>query len=251
MRIAVVTPYHREPIETLQRCLASVRAQTYPCTHYLVADGHPDPAVAAGETPVRHMTLPVSHGDYGGVARTVGSLRAAADGHDAIAWLDADNWFKPDHIESLRLLHEATGKPLCAAWRTFHRPDGSEMQVDANQEISGEHVDTNCWLVTRPAFALLTAWLMPLGLSVIGDRIVVEKARRLGLTSALTRQRTVCYTTLYQDHYLRLNETPPPDAKTGIYKAGLDYLANPKNRADIITALGFMPHGRGERLDGN
>ncbi len=249
MKVAVVTPYFREPTETLRRCIDSVRAQTHPCVHYLVADGHRNSTYDDRGPALRHLALPVAHGDYGGVARTVGSLRAAADGCDAIAWLDADNWFKPDHIESLRKRQAATGKPLCAAWRTFHRPDGSEMLLDANQEISGEHVDTNCWLVTRPAFALLTAWLMPPGLSVIGDRIVFEAARRMGFTGAMTRRRTVCYSTLYRDHYLKLDETPPPGAKAGILKAGLDYLAKPKNRAGIIAAVGFMPHGLGVRFD--
>lgn len=249
MKIAVVTPYFREPTETLQRCIDSVRAQTYPCTHYLVADGHRNPVVGRDLPTQRHITLPIAHGDYGGVARTIGSLRAATDGFDAIAWLDADNWYRPEHIESMCRRLEAAGKPLCAAWRTLHRPDGSEMPLDPDQELRGEHVDTNCWLVARPAFALLTAWLMPTELSVIGDRVVFEAARRMGLTGVQTRRRTVCYTTLYQDHYQRLGETPPPDAKSGIYKAGLDYLANPKNRAGIVAAIGFMPHGRGERYD--
>ena len=249
MKIAVVTPYFREPPEILQRCMESVRAQTHPCTHYLVADGHRSPVVDAGGPDLRHIVLPVAHGDYGGVARTIGSLRAAADGYDAIAWLDADNWFRPDHLETMRNCHEKNGKPLCAAWRTLHRPDGSEMPLDVDQELRGQHVDTNCWLVVRPAYALLTGWLMPQGLSVIGDRIVFEMARRMGLTGAMTRRRTVCYSTLYRDHYQRIGETPPPDAKSGIYKAGLDYLANRRNHAAIVATLGFLPHGRGEEFD--
>jgi len=43
MRVAVVTPYYKEPEAWLARCLTSVREQTYPVTHLVVADGHPQP----------------------------------------------------------------------------------------------------------------------------------------------------------------------------------------------------------------
>jgi glycosyltransferase involved in cell wall biosynthesis len=250
MKIAVVTPYCREDPQTLRRCIDSVRAQTLPCIHYLVADGNPNPLILASTATLRHLVLPVAHGDFGGVARVLGSLAAARDGCDAVAWLDADNWYRPDHLESLRQCHEATGKPLCASWRSMHRPDGSLMPIDPEQEIRGDHVDTNCWLVTRPAFDLLTVWLMPPGLSVIGDRIFFEAARRRGYGWATTRRRTVCYSSLYLDHYQRLKETPPPGAKSGVLQAGLDYLVKPSNRAAIVAALGFMPHGRGPQHDG-
>ena len=79
MKIAVVTPYFREPPEILQRCMESVRAQTHPCTHYMVADGHRNPVVDGSGSGLRPIALPDAHGDYGGVARTIGSLRAAAE----------------------------------------------------------------------------------------------------------------------------------------------------------------------------
>ena len=39
MKVAVVTPYYKVPPDWLGRCLESVRDQTYPSTHILVADG--------------------------------------------------------------------------------------------------------------------------------------------------------------------------------------------------------------------
>ena len=42
MRVAVVTPYWKEPIDVLERCWRSVRTQTHcDIVHYMVADGHP------------------------------------------------------------------------------------------------------------------------------------------------------------------------------------------------------------------
>jgi hypothetical protein len=42
MRVAVITPYFKEPLEQLRRCHESVANQTHGETvHFMVADGHP------------------------------------------------------------------------------------------------------------------------------------------------------------------------------------------------------------------
>jgi hypothetical protein len=114
MRVAVVTPYFREPLDWLRQCHASVRAQTHACTHVMVADGHPQSEVA-GWPGLRHIALPTSHGDYGDTPRAIGSIEAIGAGFDAIAYLDADNAYAPDHIESLVELQRRTG----AAFRSW------------------------------------------------------------------------------------------------------------------------------------
>jgi hypothetical protein len=243
MKIAVVTPYCQESPDILRRCIDSVKAQTESCIHYLVADGHPDYAVVTPDPARRHIVLPVAHRDYGGVARATGALAAAAEGCDAVAWLDADNWYRPFHLKTLRRCHEKTGAVLCASWRSFHRPDGSLMPVNSLDEQKGEIVDTNCWLVLRTAFELLPVWLMPAGLSPIGDRIFFEAAKHRRFNGAMTRRRSVCYTSLYRNQYERLGETPPPGAKSGVLQAGRTYLDDPANHAGIVAALGFLPKG--------
>ena len=40
-RVAVITPYYKEPLAQLRQCHDSVLAQSEPCLHVLVADGHP------------------------------------------------------------------------------------------------------------------------------------------------------------------------------------------------------------------
>ena len=39
MKVAVITPYHGEPIGTLKRCMSSVENQSHKVTHILVSDG--------------------------------------------------------------------------------------------------------------------------------------------------------------------------------------------------------------------
>ena len=54
LRVAVITPYYREPLTMLRQCHDSVRTQTYPCTHFLIADGHPQEEIfhlVGGATP--------------------------------------------------------------------------------------------------------------------------------------------------------------------------------------------------------
>src|ERR1700688_808152 len=100
LKVAVVTPYHKETEAVLMRCRDSVSRQTYPCTHIMVADGHAMP-VFDRMPGVLHITLPVENADCGNTPRAIGGLLAEAYGFDAVAWLDADNWYDIDHIEKL------------------------------------------------------------------------------------------------------------------------------------------------------
>ena len=106
LRVAVITPYYRESLEMLQFCHDSVRTQTYPCTHFLVADGHARPEISGWA--VQHLILPQAHGDDGNTPRCLGSLSAMKQGFDVITYLDADNWYYPNHIDAS---WHCTGRP--------------------------------------------------------------------------------------------------------------------------------------------
>jgi len=240
MKIAVVTPYCREEPRVVARCIKTVKAQTVPCEHYLVADGRPLRGMDADPT-LRHLVLPFAHGDGGSVARAVGGLAAAAAGCDAVAYLDADNGYLPHHLESLRKLVAASGRPLAASWRMFHRSDGSRLNVVSTEEERADHVDTSCWLITRDAFDLLDAWFMPVPLGSVCDRVFYEIVRFRGHAVALSRQRTVSYTTRYRHHYERAMEEPPADARDGVLGAARDWLRQAGNRTATVAALGFCP----------
>ena len=246
MRIAVVTPYCREDPRIVARCIKTVKEQTVPCEHYLVGDGRALLGMEADPS-LRHLVLPFAHNDGGNVARTVGGLAAAAAGCDAVAYLDADNGYVPHHLESLRDLALSSGWPLVVSWRSFHRPDGKRLMVRSDEEMHLDHVDTSCWLITRAAFDLLDAWLMPSPLGPVCDRVFFETAWFRGHTIVSTRQRTVCYTTLYRNHYEALKEEPPDNAKSGAVDEAREWLIQPENRQATIEALGFCPTLGGPR----
>ena len=160
-------------------CYASVAGQTYPCRHFLVADGNSDAGIAG--RPVEHLILARPHSDNGNTPRAIGSLSAMNQGYDAIAYLDADNWYYPNHIEAMVNLHRSTRAAVCTASRSIHRLDGSFMYADT-QECDGRSlVDTSCLFITRTAFRLLPIWaMMPRELAPICDRILwgAVKSRR-------------------------------------------------------------------------
>lgn len=213
-RCIVVTPYHGEDRLTLQRCIHSVRSQSVGSEHLLVADGKPQDWIDAEG--VRHLRLDRSHADFGNTPRGVGALLAAAEGFDAIALLDADNWIDGNHLEVCLNAAAAAGRKcdFVIARRRFRRPDGSVLPVQ--DEPISEHVDTNCFVFLPGSYHLLSFWaLMPKQLSVAGDRFFWAGVRARGLVGAhVTEVVTVNYLTMWAGEYLKNGETPPEGAKT-------------------------------------
>lgn len=124
--VSIVTATHRRSDVLLGRCIPSVQAQTYsPVEHLVVIDG-PDPALvwqlerfgyrAAADHRRRLVELGRNWGMVGNAARAVGAFLAAGDW---ICYLDDDNEFDPDHVETM--VAQALAKQVglvCCAWRT-------------------------------------------------------------------------------------------------------------------------------------
>lgn len=211
-KVGVVTPHFAAEPDHFRECLLSVRRQTAPCLHYVVCDGSA-PAWPDAAADVRVVNLPGPHGDVGNAARAVGGILAAAEGCDAVAFLDADNWFEPDHVESLLAAGRTTGAAVCSSGRTLHALDGQPM--GPCPEVDGEaFVDTNCLFLLRPAFGLLGEWAaVPVAHSAIGDRFVWAAVRRSGVPRVHTGRRTAAYRTPYAVHYRHFGLPVPPGAK--------------------------------------
>ena len=213
-RVAVVTAYFREDLGTLQRCHASVAAQTYPCRHIMVADGYAQDAIDTW--PVLHVRLSQASADFGDTPRAKGGDAAIAAGCDAIVYLDADNTFRSHHVESLVARRQATGAPWCRTGRTLHLPDGTLLPVLQPEDCVG-HVDTNCMLISGDALAMRSAWTaFPRILSAIGDRVVVRMLRARGFEPAHTGALTVRYTVNEAAYYRAFGRVPPPTARAPI-----------------------------------
>jgi glycosyltransferase involved in cell wall biosynthesis len=213
LKVAVVTPYHREPTDWLMQCIASVAAQSYPCTHFLVADGFPRPELMPAAA--QHIVLPRAHADNGNTPRAIGSLSAIGQGFDAIAYLDADNWYEPGFVEAMVKLQAVTGAAFCSAGRSIHRADGSLLLVDTTESNARTLVDTSCMFLARRAFAVVPVWaLMPKQMSAACDTVFFRAVIARQLPRAHEPRTLVAFRTSYAAHYAAAGQPAPTDAKT-------------------------------------
>lgn len=211
-RVAVITPYRRVRDDWFRKCLESVRDQSVACTHIVVADGQSQEVV--NDYPgVQHIVLPVAHADFGDTPRAVGSMSAIGQGFDAICYLDADNWFRRDHVRSLLRLHKETGAVVLTSKRSFHTVDETVMGVDFMSD--GEKFsDTSCLMLMRPAFGVGAAWaLMHPDYHAIDDRIIWYEIQRRKLTRAHSELVSVGYRVTDRNIYEHLGWPAPPEAK--------------------------------------
>ena len=241
MKIAVITPYFKESTEVLLQCHQSVLAQQVQADHYMVSDGFPNPKVDKWK--VEHIKLSRPHSDNGNTPRGIGSLLAQNEGYDFVSYLDADNWFHPNHLSSLLALYEKTKSCVLSSFRTFHTLDGLDMKITETQEDQLEHIDTSCYLLHKDAFELLPLWTqMHKRLSPICDRIFFAaiKHRRLPIRS--TGQPTVAFRSQYASHYQHARLDIPENAKTSSeFSDTLNFLKSVSGVADCVKNIGFWP----------
>ncbi len=249
LKIAVVTPYYREADPLVLQCHRSVLAQTHPCTHLLVADGHPK-QIFETSARVLHVPLPKPNADYGNTPRFIGATLADSYGFDAITFLDADNWLEPEHLERMEAAHKRGKTPLVSCKRIFRHLDGSVLRCTERDEDNFTHVDANCWLVTRPAFSLLPIWRIPKPACALADRIFLEYARRERFDITETQERTVNYRTKYPGHYQAAGVPAPAGVYTeNTLNKGFAYLRSVTGAAEVVATIGFYPR-LGQRAAG-
>jgi len=159
MRVAIVTPTIGS--EHLVRCVDSVDKQTYSdLTHYVFIDGEQSELSVIdkieGATKVKKIVLEenVGKGWYGHRVYAACSFLVNAD---VICYLDEDNWFEPNHVESLvKVLEE--GNDWAYSLRKIYDKDGNFLCNDDCESLgkwpvyfNGEvfHIDTSSFAIRR------------------------------------------------------------------------------------------------------
>jgi len=235
MKIAVITPYYKESIEFLRQCHQSVLDQNVSADHFFVADGFPNAELMKWN--IKHISLPQSHGDFGDTPRGIASILADVEGYDFIAYLDADNWFLPNHLSSLLKLYEETKADVCTSIRKFYTLNGLEMNIHELDEHSLKHVDTSCYFLHRNVFDALDIWLkMPYSFHEIGDRVFYHGLKSKNYRFASTKQKTLAYRSNNKAHYLAAKIEPPIDCKEAVHK-----VLTSAEVKEILSKLGFVP----------
>jgi glycosyltransferase involved in cell wall biosynthesis len=155
--VTVITPTTGAPY--LRQAIESVKNQTYDkIKHLVVVDGQPKGRVIAKEYP--HIDLidlpyPTGKDQYNG-HRIYGAMTYIANG-EFLCFLDEDNWYEPNHIEtlvdviskgnkwaySLRKIVSQEGEYICN--------DDCESLGKWTSVINDKFIDVNCFMIPKAA----------------------------------------------------------------------------------------------------
>ena len=216
MKVSVITPYWSGNTQSdILRCIESVRNQTVPCKHYMVLDGPASCQCSTDFDVARHIILGEQQNNYGNTPRGIGALLAVSEGADAVTFLDADNLYDPDHVETCVALAQKTpGVDFIVARRRIVLPDGTP--VPGADEPIDKHVDTSCFFLLPGAYHVIPQQvLQPRQLCTVSDRLFLAALE--GLRATVTDHVTVTYRSKWRVHYEAAGAEPPSDAQGTIY----------------------------------
>jgi glycosyltransferase involved in cell wall biosynthesis len=178
--------------DTLLKAIKSVQAQTYPCTHYVFFDGVPvNIDIPEG---VKVIALPVKTGGNSMMNGGVCAAAAYLTVEDYICFLDDDNWFEPNHVESL--VNVIGNNEYAYSLRKLVEPDGTFFANDDGEATGhfGDLVDVNCYFMKRELCAgIAPLWYKTNGHVMVGDRYVWATLTQSNVPYAATGQYTVNY----------------------------------------------------------
>lgn len=182
--------------DTLQQAIDSVHAQTHPCGHYVFFNGPPPPDLLVNLSGIYPIHLPKNTGGNGIMNGGVCAAAAYLVTEDYLCFLDDDNWFDPEHVESLVKAAKAKDAPYAYSLRKLINPDGS-FWMDDYSEATGHYgglADVNCYLLHRKlALGIAHLWHQTDGSQMVGDRYVWAALQQNNIAWAATWKHTVNY----------------------------------------------------------
>ena len=163
MRIMVITPTTGK--DTVMKAIESVAQQTIPTEHLIVEDGKDVEKkglwrfeLLLGSSNAEIITLPENVGGNGWYGHRVYAAMPLMVNADYILFLDEDNWFEPNHVETM--INKIKSKDLMWAYSLRRICDERGQYVlDDDCESLGRYptfydhllnfVDTNCYCFRR------------------------------------------------------------------------------------------------------
>ena len=168
--VVVITPTTGS--DHLAKSIESVEGQSYSnVKHVIVIDGKervaPASAILNRYNNVQVISLPETTGDKGFQGHRIYSSIPTLLNSDYICFLDEDNWYEPNHVESLVELIENHGLDWAYSLRRIVRKDGNYVCNDDCNSLGRwpsydggyHHIDTSCYMLRRSvAMATADAW---------------------------------------------------------------------------------------------
>lgn len=236
--------------DELERAILSVKAQTYPCKHYVFVDGNQFAEKARkilDKYPdVVATYLPMNTGANGWVNSSINAIAPFLVKEDIICYLDDDNWYEPNHVAatvaeleqtgadyvySLRNFVDSKGKFICTdeveslGFWISKLPDPLKLNIQIGKytfkyesSLTNEsHIDTNCYAFTHAtALKVARSWYS----GVVNDRNVFNTLKALNLKWSCTGKFSVNYFMDVRRHFSAVLESiealAPADAVDGI-----------------------------------
>lgn len=197
LSVAVVTSTQGRP--TITKAIQSVKDQTRKATHYVFIHGaeYSDKTIPhlADDTVAVHLPRANGGGGYG--MAPVFALAPFAITEDIICYLDDDNWYEPDHIESLVEMIEKHDLGWAYSLRKIVDNEGNFICEDNCESlgcIPNSHqqylVDNSCYAVrTDVARRHSHAWYVP----IVSDRSFQSELMRAKIRCGSTGKHSVNY----------------------------------------------------------
>lgn len=227
MTVAVITPSIGR--NSLEETILSVKAQTYPCKHYVFIDGieyHKQAKSILDKYPDVIVTyLPMKTGENGWCNSRINAAAPFYVQEDIVCYLDDDNTYLPKHIEYLVEILSKPNIHYAYSFRNFVDRNGEFICQDRSEsigkynahllpEISFEYaipgnkmartivkatkiqlIDTNCYAFPRQlAQTLGKFWLIR---GDFNDQVIFEMLNKYNLIGECSEKFTVSYTVNY------------------------------------------------------
>lgn len=192
--------------ETLERCVESVRGQTYPCRQYIFADGVIDLNAflqlewkyASEETYVSWWSARAGGKDLEGRRLLAAAGMMVKD--EVLFVLNDDDWYEPDHVESLMEIING-GCDWAYSFRKIFDEKGKFLFDDECESLGEEHP---CWNIPDENFAETCSIAMRTekfrNLAVLytvpgygPDRVFYQHAKSLYPRFRGSRKHTMCF----------------------------------------------------------
>ena len=207
----------------LERAILSVKAQTYPCKHYVFVDGEQfrtDAKAILDKYPdVIAIYLPMNTGAGGWTNSSINAIAPFLVKEAAICYLDDDNWYEPNHVEQCVKTLNESGADYVYALRNFYSPTEQFISKDTLESIgfyenklgnpynfqilvNGQtlamhttahkrhHIDTNCYMMRRElAIGISRFWYS----GIHNDTNVFNALVQFNVSHCCTKRFTVNY----------------------------------------------------------
>ena len=227
--LTVVTPAFLEKKKTLLRNLSSVQHQVSSSTHdaywcseqLIIWDGVTNLRAentllsVVGEEGC--LKVRYNHDDYGDYIRRLGTRLAIKQNSNAVTYLDADNYWSPNHWATVNLTRASSQKNIIISGRKLLHENGKE-----TEDFTKDFFDTNTITLFGDAKKIGLLWgLYPREMSLVGDRIISKYiqthfSNEIAFTneatvnysySPISKEKVAAFKTWYRDNYAQISDT--------------------------------------------